>query len=189
MTRVTLFFGVAVGLACLTTGAHAQQQGASLSFVGAETIRKYDNMQQVGMRFRQPLELRSRWMPRTLDITAGAFLASDKTASYVSFGPSWQHRFMRSSGREWFTDYGLHPTLISRTSFDGTRIGGSFHFTSHFGIGAYLTRDRQMSLALRYQHTSNGGLRSRNPGIDMVAVVFRQDFDFEGGARPIFAAR
>ncbi len=187
MTRVTLLLCIVSGLACLTTTAHAQQQSASLSFVGAETIRKYDDMQQYGLRFRQPLEQRSRWMPGTLDITAGAFLASDKTASYVSFGPSWQHRSMRRNGLGWFMDYGLHPTLISRTSFDGTRIGGSFHFTSHFGIGAYLTRDRQASLALRYQHTSNGGIRSRNPGIDMVAVVFRQDFD--GSASPIFAAR
>ena len=185
MTRAALFTLVAL----LAASAYAQQPSASLSLVGAETIRKYDNMQQVGMRFRRPLEQRSRWMPRTLDITAGAFLASDKTATYVSFGPSWQQNFMRRNGREWFVDYGLHPTLISRTSFDGTRIGGSFHFTSHIGIGAYLTRDRQTSLALRYQHTSNGGLRSRNPGIDMLAVVFRQHFDLGGDTGPIFAMR
>ncbi len=185
MTRAVLL----MALALLATDSFAQQPNKLVGFVGAETIRKYDDMQQVGMRFRHPLEQRRRWMPRTLDITAGAFLASNKTASYVSFGPSWQHRFMRSNGREWFMDYGLHPTLISRTSFDGTRIGGSFHFTSHIGFGAFLTRDRQTSLAFRYQHTSNGGLRSRNPGIDMVSVVFRQDFDFEGGTSPIFAAR
>lgn len=189
MTRVTLIFGVAVGLVCLTTSAYAQEPTTSVSLVAAETIRKYDDLRQYGLRFRHPLEQRSRWMPRTLDMTVGAFRTTDKTASYISIGPSWQHQFMRSNGREWFMDYGLHPTVISRTSFDGTRIGGSFHFTSHFGIGAYLTRDRQMSLALRYQHTSNAGLRSRNPGIDMVAVVFRQDFDFEAGARPLFAAR
>lgn len=172
MTRAALF----TVLTLMATSSYAQQATSSLGFVGGETIRKYDNLRQIGVRFRHPLEQRNRWMPRTLDITAGLVFASDKSATFVSLGPSWQHQFTSPNGRMWFLDHGLHPTLISRTNFDGTRIGGSFHFTSHFGVGTYLGRDRQASLAIRYQHTSNAGLRSRNPGIDMVAVVFQRNF-------------
>jgi len=82
----------------------------------------------------------------------------------------------KSDQSKWFVDFGLHPTFISQSRFEGKNLGGDVFFTSHLGLGLYLGRQRKTSLLLRYQHTSNAGLNDRNPGLDMLGLTFSYNF-------------
>jgi hypothetical protein len=117
------------------------------------------------------------WMPSSLDLTVGALELGGETGSFVSFGPSYRYSISISEADRWFVDFGVHPTYLSSPTYGGRSLGGNFHFTSYVGFGAYLGRRKKTSMFLRYQHTSNAGLDSPNPGLDMVGLTFNYHFD------------
>ena len=82
-------------------------------------------------------------------------------------------------------DFGVHPTWLTRTEFRERPLGGNFHFTSYLGLGAYLGRQRKTSVLIRYQHTSNAGIDSPNPGLDMMGLTFSYHF---GEDQQLFSA-
>jgi hypothetical protein len=71
---------------------------------------------------------------------------------------------------------GFSPTLFAGSTFNDRDIGGNFHFTSSAAIGVSIGVDDDSSISLRIQHTSNGGLDSTNPGMDMVGINFTVKF-------------
>ena len=72
------------------------------------------------------------------------------------------------------SDIGIAPTLFSDSRHGERNLGGHFHFTSFVSVGMRL--DRSSSLSLRIQHTSNGGIRDTNPGMDMLGLEFSYNF-------------
>ena len=108
-----------------------------------------------------------------LEVAVGSLVSSDQSAALISVGPVW--RFPLSAGRA-FVDFGFSPTLLSSSRFDDRELGGNFHFTSSLSIGTSFGRFDRYSLALRAQHTSNGGLNGDNPGLDMFGLNFAVDF-------------
>ena len=123
----------------------------------------------VAFQLRAPRALRAHH----LEVAVGTLVSSDQSAALVSVGPVW--RFPIGVSRT-FIDFGFSPTLLSESRFDERELGGSFHFTSSLSIGASFGRLDQYALSLRAQHTSNGGLNSDNPGLDMVGLNFQIDF-------------
>ena len=85
-----------------------------------------------------------------------------ESGTALSAGPVtvWNHR-----GRRWRFEIGVKPTLLTEDRFGTRELGGHFHFTSHLGI-RYDLRPR-ISLGYRLQHTSNAGISSPNPGLDL----------------------
>jgi len=69
---------------------------------------------------------------------------------------------------------GSSPTLLSRYRFEGMDFGERFQFTSHIGLIWYLT-DR-VSLGYRFQHMSNAGLASPNPGLNLEMLELSYHF-------------
>lgn len=67
----------------------------------------------------------------------------------------------------------LRPTWLSDSVIADFDMGGNFHFTSHVGL-AWRVTDR-FSASARIQHTSNGGIRDVNPGLDlqMLELAYR----------------
>ncbi len=123
-----------------------------------------------GYRSSAPAWLRADRM----EFAVGTLTTSDETEAFASFGPVW--RFQLGDGR-FFGEYGFSPTLLSGSTFNGRELGGKFHFTSSATIGLTFGRSEQMSLAARWQHTSNGGLDDVNPGLDMLGINFSYRFD------------
>ena len=70
-------------------------------------------------------------------------------------------------------EFSLRPTWLSDPVIADFDMGGHFHFTSHIGL-AWRVTDR-FSASARVQHTSNGGINSTNPGLDlqMVELAYR----------------
>jgi hypothetical protein len=56
-------------------------------------------------------------------------------------------------------------------------MGGNLHFTSSAALGATFGARESVALSLRIQHTSNGGLSSTNPGMDIIGLNFAFDFN------------
>lgn len=123
----------------------------------------------VAYALRAPRALRAHH----LEIAVGGLVSSDQSAALISVGPVW--RFPLAVGRA-FVDFGFSPTLLSSSRFDDRDLGGNFHFTSSLSVGTSFGRFDRYSLALRAQHTSNGGLNGDNPGLDMVGLSFAVDF-------------
>ncbi len=133
----------------------------------AKAGEKFEDTWQIAVAFRMrpPRRLRARH----LELAIGAISTSQETRPFVSIGPVWR---LPINNRRLFVELGFSPTLITGSSLSGRDLGGNFHFTSSASIGATFGTRQNISLALRVQHTSNGGLSSTNPGLDMIGLNF-----------------
>lgn len=128
---------------------------------------EFDDTTQVALayRMRPPRRLRARH----LELAVGAITTPNENRAFISFGPVWRLPLKSDS---FFIDLGFSPTLISGSSFNGRDLGGNFHFTSSVSIGTTFGATDNIAVSLRVQHTSNGGLSSDNPGLDMIGLNF-----------------
>lgn len=126
---------------------------------------KFDDVAQYAVAFhvRPPRRLRAR----SLELAIGSISSSQDDRGFVSFGPVWRFPIARQG---MFVELGFSPTLITGSKFNGRDLGGNFHFTSSFALGATFGYRKRVAVSLRAQHTSNGGLHETNPGIDMVGI-------------------
>jgi hypothetical protein len=69
---------------------------------------------------------------------------------------------------------GSSPTLISRYQFGGMNFGERFQFTTHVGLAWYLTE--RVSIGYRFEHMSNAGLASPNPGLNLEMLELTYHF-------------
>jgi hypothetical protein len=72
------------------------------------------------------------------------------------------------TGREGFplsVEGGVGPTLLTEVNFDTKDFGIPFQFTSHLGVNCDVCR--RVRLSYQFQHMSNAGLGSPNPGINL----------------------
>jgi hypothetical protein len=70
--------------------------------------------------------------------------------------------------------FGGQGTLMSRYKFGDEDFGGAFQFTTYIGLDyPILKRLNAMALA---QHMSNGGIYSKNPGVNFVMLGLRYTF-------------
>lgn len=99
-----------------------------------------------------------------VEVATGLNGSGNRARPFVSAGPVWRI----GMPRRLFVELGFSPTLLGGSSFQGTDLGGNFHFTSSAAIGRDLGRGRL--IALRIQHTSNGSIRRVNPGINMAGL-------------------
>ena len=133
----------------------------------ATASKKFEDTSQfaVAFRMRPPRRLRARH----LELAVGAISTSQETRAFVSLGPVWR---LPINHRLPYVELGFSPTLLTGSSLNGRDLGGNFHFTSSISIGATFGTRQNISVALRVQHTSNGGLSSTNPGLDMIGLNF-----------------
>jgi hypothetical protein len=117
----------------------------------------------VAFKFRPPRRLRAKRM----ELVVGTIATSQESRLFVSLGPVWQLPIVN---RSMFFELGISPTFIGGSSFNQRDMGGNFHFTSFAAVGARFGKRDALSLSLRVQHTSNGGLNSTNPGMNMIGI-------------------
>ncbi len=134
--------------------------------VGAANGKFADTTQfAVAFRMRPPRRLRARH----LELAFGAISTPTENRAFVSLGPVWR---LPIPSQFLFVELGFSPTIISGSSFNGRDLGGNFHFTSSASIGAAFGARKNISIALRVQHTSNAGLSKFNPGLDTIGLNF-----------------
>ena len=140
-----------------------------------ESIGKYDDVSQYALVFhgRPPRRL----FAERMELAIGALSGADANRWFLSYGAVWRvpGRWMPYARDAVHIDFGFSPTWIGGSTVNGRDLGGNLHFTSSLSAGAYLNARRTLELSLRIQHTSNGGLNSVNPGLDMagLSLVYR----------------
>ncbi len=132
---------------------------------------KFSDTWQVAAVFELPAPRHIR--ARKLELVVGTTSTSNEVRPFVSLGPVWR---LPLSRRRTFLELGFSPTFFAGSTFHNRNIGGNFHFTSSAAIGVLLGVNDDSSISLRIQHTSNGGLDSTNPGMDMVGINIAINF-------------
>lgn len=106
-----------------------------------------------------------------LEGTGGVLHGGDKNGLVVTLGPALQFGY---GELPWWLEVGISPTLLSRSHFQGADLGGNLQFTSHLGLRWQLSNT--LGIGYRFQHLSNGGLQTPNPGLEM--HLFQLDYHF-----------
>jgi len=132
-------------------------------FRAAVGLDNFDRTWQVAAVFRavSPKSFRAHH----LEIATGVTASGIDARPFLSAGPVW--RF--SGPRRFFLEVGFSPTLLGGPRYQGCSLGGILHFTSSASIAWDFGRGGLISL--RIQHTSNGSIRSVNPGLNMVGLT------------------
>ncbi|MDJ0709530.1 MAG: acyloxyacyl hydrolase [Woeseiaceae bacterium] len=171
--RLRLLTVVAVALLSLNATPSMAQNFAPAEYRYAVAGNKFDEVEQFALAFavQSPDFLRAD----RLEFAVGAISDQNSDRLFLSLGPVW--RLPISDGPA-FVEFGISPTWIDGSILDGRDLGGNVHFTSAVAIGAAFGRHRNVSVSLRAQHTSNGGLSNTNPGLDMIGLNVA--FDFAG---------
>ena len=168
--HITVFVVAMLSLALQSLNAQAVDLVADDYRLG-KAIGKFDDITQIAFAFklRPPRRLRAQY----LEFAVGAVNTPEETRAMISLGPVW--RIPLASDRV-SVKLGFSPTLFSGSEFNGRDLGGNLHFTSSAEIATEIGEHRAASLALRIQHTSNGGLNETNPGMDIVGLSFGYQF-------------
>ncbi len=130
-----------------------------------EVIGKFDDtsLYAIAYKFQSPRQFRAQY----LELALGKLTTPSETHSFVSFGPVWQVPLYSDRIS---LKLGFSPTLLSGSRFGDRDMGDNFHFTSSASVEVSFGIRRALSLAVRIQHTSNGGISSTNPGMDVVGL-------------------
>lgn len=172
-----LFYVLLMGwLAAATAGAAEFRLESAGVRYGISDGTQGDHFQQteafVAWELPWRLKADSGWYLSTrLDVSAGALTLNSDTAFIATLGPAFL------IGKEKFPvalDLGSSPTYLTRDEFGTANFGVPFQFTSHAGIFADL--GARVRLGYRFQHMSNAGLSSHNPGLNLHMVTLGYRF-------------
>jgi lipid A 3-O-deacylase len=85
--------------------------------------------------------------------------------------------FPAAGDGRWFTEIGIGANSIAPLYLtDRKHFSTEFNFGDHAAVGRILDNEQRASIALRYQHFSNGGIGSPNPGENFTQVRYSYQF-------------
>lgn len=73
-------------------------------------------------------------------------------------------------------EFGIGVSLVNDTKFAGKDIGSHYQFEDRLGLRVDFGKSLDQSVSLRYMHYSNGGLNSKNPGVDFLNLSYAYKF-------------
>jgi len=94
-------------------------------------------------------------------------------------GPAWRYR-PALLGDAGFVELGTSVAYVSDRQLADRDLGSRGHFTTHATLGWNLDALQRWHVGLRVRHTSNAGLGTPNPGLDIVML----ELGYRGRRRP-----
>lgn len=73
-------------------------------------------------------------------------------------------------------EVGIGVSLVNDTRFAGKDIGSHYQFEDRIGLTLDFGAQLKQAVSLRYMHYSNGGLNSKNPGVDFLNFAYAYHF-------------
>ena len=73
-------------------------------------------------------------------------------------------------------ELGIGLAYVHDQKFGGVNIGSNYQFEDRIGVLMGLDAERNSQIAIRYIHYSNGGLNTKNPGLDYLSLVYMTRF-------------
>jgi lipid A 3-O-deacylase len=147
-----------------------ESAGARFGFpANASSSDFYESDAYVNWDLPWSWDLGSTWLVQSrLDLSAGWLGRNGRDGGLGAIGPA----LALGHGRfPLWLEGGVDATVLTRTKFGPGDQGGSkdfgipFQFTSH--IGVYYDVASRVRLGYRFQHMSNAGLGSPNPGLTL----------------------
>lgn len=193
--RFTQLFGLILLALCLAASAHASNasQLKSLSSnnkvsqaVAVDWLIGDDDITGVRLAYRPYIyELNDVPFFDTLDIywevSANFWEYGEQnhhaTNLAVALSPVVSKTFHYINGKyplKW--EFGIGVSLVNDTRFAGKDIGSHYQFEDRLGLVIDVGENLQQSIAIRYMHYSNGGLNSKNPGVDFLNISYAYEF-------------
>ena len=171
--RPLLRAALAAGLLAPAVGIAAAPADFSFGIRGGEGAAYAGHQEFEGQELylrAEPSAWRSQRDPLQggLELGVGRIRYGSDSATALYLGPvvTWQAPVEALA-----LEAGTRLTWLSRHEFDDRDLGGPFQFTTHIGLVWKLSR--QFHMALRLQHTSNGGIYDENPGLDLQMLEVR----------------
>ena len=82
-----------------------------------------------------------------------------------------------AAGSPWFVEGGIGLSLLDRELRTPHRTFSTrLNFSDNLAVGRRFGAQGEQELSLRWQHTSNAGIREPNPGLDLVMVRYTHGF-------------
>lgn len=120
-------------------------------------------------------------MTAQTELIASRWLASDPGGGHQTFTQLALvplYRWRGAGGQSpWFLEAGIGLSVTDERFITPHKTFGShFNFSDNLALGRIYGDRGQQELSLRWQHTSNAGLRQPNPGLDLVLVRYTARF-------------
>jgi lipid A 3-O-deacylase len=175
-----LLFAVLLAWAAATPAAAADPDAASFfvqAGVGEQAVRAVS----LGVAWGLPWRDVDGGITTRIELFASDWrtpLAGGGHRSLVQVGVVPTLRLRPQSGRSpWFIDAGIGLSLLDgdlrmpRRTFS-TRL----NFSDNLGLGRSFGARGEQEVSLHLQHTSNGGIRKPNPGLDLLLLRYAHRF-------------
>ncbi len=133
------------------------------SGISDQSSEKYFSKYEAFTAFSLPWKWRFRggWILGTfIEINAG-LVSSEGNAFVGSVGPGL---YLLTPGKRFAIAGGIYPTYLGQSKFGTEDFGETFQFTSEIGVN--LNFSRNWTVGYRFQHMSNAGIASENPGLN-----------------------
>lgn len=93
-----------------------------------------------------------------------------ENVSAIEFGATWRKMFRPGASLRPWIDIGTGPMVSINPVPEATSF---FNMASHGAVGIVLmgSRDAGLFIGYKFTHVSNGGLASRNPGLNVNGIV------------------
>ncbi|WP_340679668.1 acyloxyacyl hydrolase [Paraglaciecola sp.] len=69
-------------------------------------------------------------------------------------------------------EFGIGVAYVHEEKFGGVDIGSLYQFEDRIGLLIGLNENQNSEIAIRYIHYSNGGLNTKNPGLDFLSMAY-----------------
>jgi len=73
-------------------------------------------------------------------------------------------------------EFAIGVAYVHEEKFGGVDIGSFYQFEDRLGLLIGLDENQNSEMAIRYIHYSNGGLNTKNPGLDFLSLAYIQRF-------------
>ncbi len=169
--KIVLRCAVVVATLSLANYAQAQSLERLALWAGSSVNSNLEeDFTQVELAALFDLPWRKTWpsgwsLDIKLSATVGMLRAANDTGYLATVGPG---ALLAKDAAPYEILAGFSPTLLTDHEYGNDDLGGNVHFTSY--VAFHYSLNRRLWLGGRLQHTSNGGLDDKNPGIDLVAV-------------------
>jgi lipid A 3-O-deacylase len=131
--------------------------------ISDQSSEKFFSKYEAFAAFSLPWKWRSEhgWILGTyVEINAG-LVTSEGNAFEGSIGPGF---YLMAPGGGFAIVAGIYPTYLGQSKFGTEDFGETFQFTSEIGFN--LNFFRYWTVGYRFQHMSNAGIASENPGLN-----------------------
>lgn len=179
----TLFTALALTASVFSSSAYAVD-GMSVTYGSADDV----DMGRVGMQWdwdqswfnEGNWELTGYW---ELDFGYWDGNASNATASAqssladIGITPVFRFQQKAGAGAQPYVEIGIGAHLLTESKINDKDMSTNFQFGDHIGAGLMFGDKKEWDLSYRFQHYSNAGIDSPNPGIDFHQIKVGYRFD------------